>query len=60
MWISRKKYEHIVRWLIKNETEIDKLRSRVVRLEYLLKDELKDTLGEVEEFIDAFYPDNHQ
>ncbi len=60
MWISRENYESLIHWLIKNETEIEKLKTKVVRLEYLLKDELRDTLGETKEFINAFYPDNYQ
>ena len=59
MWISRENYESLIHWLIKNETEIEKLKTKVVRLEYLLKDELRDTLGETKEFINAFYPVIH-
>ena len=60
MWISREEYESFIHLLVKNENEVDKLKTRVLRLEYLLKDELNSTLSEVEEFVNAFYPDNHQ
>ena len=60
MWISRRNYENLIHWLIKDENEIEKLKTRVIRLEYLLRDELRGTLGEAEEFINAFYPDNRQ